>query len=280
MKNTHHVIPLKVYLTVATALLLLTIITVSASYIDLGKFNVFIALFIATIKALLVAFFFMHLYYDNKLYFFIFASSVFFLTVLISITMFDTLRRGDIYEFRENPITEQAVIYSNSESTGYSSANSEEFLVGRAVFETSCMECHSIIGQNGISAPFSGLDEEFIFEFIDRIDYTRWIMSPFDGTEGERRELARYLHSKTDQSVTLKTGKEIFDKRCGYCHTINGDTQPIYDSFYGATYEDIIDLVVFLPDQIWFMVPWLGSDEELNKLAEYIQSWYAEENSN
>lgn len=109
-----HVIPLKVYLGIGAALFFLTIITVTAAQIDLGFFNIVLALAIATTKALLVAFFFMHLYYDSKLLFFIFASSIFFLSVLISLTLFDTLRRGDIYEYRNTNIEQNAIIYNET----------------------------------------------------------------------------------------------------------------------------------------------------------------------
>ncbi len=65
----NHVLPLKVYLGIGAALLFLTFVTVEVSLHDFGGFNIVIALAIASIKALLVAFFFMHLWYDNKLFF-------------------------------------------------------------------------------------------------------------------------------------------------------------------------------------------------------------------
>ena len=68
-KSNLHITPTKTYLIVAFALLILTAITVWVSFIDLGASNIAVALVIASIKALLVAFFFMHLYYDNKIYF-------------------------------------------------------------------------------------------------------------------------------------------------------------------------------------------------------------------
>jgi len=113
-----HIIPLKVYLGIGGTLMVFTLITVAAAQIDLGFFNIIIALAIATTKALLVAFFFMHLYYDNKLLFFIFASSIFFLSILISLTLFDTLRRGDIYDYRDINIEQNAIIYDESSSAG------------------------------------------------------------------------------------------------------------------------------------------------------------------
>ena len=54
---------LKLYYTIFGALLVLTLITVGASYIDFGSSaaNITVALIIATVKATLVAGFFMHL---------------------------------------------------------------------------------------------------------------------------------------------------------------------------------------------------------------------------
>jgi cytochrome c oxidase subunit 4 len=54
-----------VYVKTLIALLFLTVVTVAASYVDFGAGNVVIALFIATIKATLVALFFMHLRYEK-----------------------------------------------------------------------------------------------------------------------------------------------------------------------------------------------------------------------
>ena len=63
----HHIISLQTYILVFASLLFLTVITVIASWIDLGSMNIVIALLIALIKSSLVLLFFMHLYYDNKL---------------------------------------------------------------------------------------------------------------------------------------------------------------------------------------------------------------------
>jgi cytochrome c oxidase subunit 4 len=53
------------YLATLVVLLILTAITVGASYINFGSGNVVIALFIATIKAIIVALIFMHLLHDK-----------------------------------------------------------------------------------------------------------------------------------------------------------------------------------------------------------------------
>ncbi len=111
--NTHkpHVLPLKTYLTVAGALFVLTAITYGVSFVHLGEFNIIVALLIATIKASIVALIFMHLKYDNKLFMTVFVSAIVFLGLFLSLTMLDTLHRGDIDPIKEKPINDNAIIY-------------------------------------------------------------------------------------------------------------------------------------------------------------------------
>jgi cytochrome c oxidase subunit 4 len=90
-----HVTPMPVYLKTFGALIFLTLLTVGVSRINLGHtVNLLIALVIATIKATTVAAMFMHLYADHKFHSVIFASSIVFLLVFVSFTMFDTEYRG------------------------------------------------------------------------------------------------------------------------------------------------------------------------------------------
>ena len=120
--HKHHVLPLKIYLAAGAALLFLTAVTVAVSFVHLGPFNLVVAMLIASVKASIVALIFMHLAYDNKLFLSIFLISIAFVTVFIVLTMFDTLRRGDLYQESAKPIKEQAIIYDKvstaADSTG------------------------------------------------------------------------------------------------------------------------------------------------------------------
>ena len=62
-----HVLDRKIYNRVFGALLVLTAITVAASRVDFGMLNLVVAMIIASIKAGIVALFFMHLKYEDKL---------------------------------------------------------------------------------------------------------------------------------------------------------------------------------------------------------------------
>ena len=106
-----HITPIKTYMTIAILLFILTAVTVTVSFVDLGPYNITVALAIASLKALLVAFFFMHLFYDNKLYLIVFAIALLFLTIFFTLTMFDTSTRGAIEKEKADPINKEAKIY-------------------------------------------------------------------------------------------------------------------------------------------------------------------------
>lgn len=62
-----HVVPEKTFLNILIALLVLTVITVAAAQVDLGKWNIVGALVIASVKATLVILVFMHGMYENRI---------------------------------------------------------------------------------------------------------------------------------------------------------------------------------------------------------------------
>src|SRR3954465_12594178 len=86
--------PLKTYFAVWAALLEGTFLTYKAAFIELGAFNAAVALIIATTKALLVALFFMHLKgASEKLLKLVVISTIFFLFILIALSMADYATR-------------------------------------------------------------------------------------------------------------------------------------------------------------------------------------------
>lgn len=71
-----------------------TYITYKAAYVDLGKFNIVIALSIATIKATLVVLYFMHARYSPKRTQLVIVCSVFWLAILLALTLTDYYTRS------------------------------------------------------------------------------------------------------------------------------------------------------------------------------------------
>ena len=86
--------PPKIYCRTCVALMLLLALTWSIGYVDLGMFNVIIALAIAIIKALLVARFFMHIKGSSRLLRLAATVGVIWLLIMLSLTLSDYFTRG------------------------------------------------------------------------------------------------------------------------------------------------------------------------------------------
>jgi cytochrome c oxidase subunit IV len=91
---TEHIVTKKQYAMVFAILMLLTLATTAIGMIDLGRLNVVVALVIATIKALLVVLFFMHIYWSSKLNKLVVVSGVAWLALLLWLTLTDIFSRG------------------------------------------------------------------------------------------------------------------------------------------------------------------------------------------
>jgi len=92
---TEHVVSPKIYVIILCALLLGTYLTVTAALRDFGPWNIVIALAIATTKAVLVVLFFMHAKYSPKRTQLVIACAVFWLALLLFMTMSDYFTRVD-----------------------------------------------------------------------------------------------------------------------------------------------------------------------------------------
>ena len=90
---TQHVVPTRIYYVIFGILMICTALTVSIAFVDLGPLNVIAALTIAVFKATLVVLFFMHVKYSTRLTWAVVAGSVFWLFILIALTMGDYLTR-------------------------------------------------------------------------------------------------------------------------------------------------------------------------------------------
>lgn len=93
--HEHHITGPKTYGAVLLALLVFTVITVWVAQFDFGAANTVVAVVIASIKATLVALFFMHLRHD-KFNAVVFVGGVFFLAVFLVFTLFDIDTRTEV----------------------------------------------------------------------------------------------------------------------------------------------------------------------------------------
>jgi cytochrome c oxidase subunit 4 len=106
-----HIASSRFYVGIFLALICLTIATVKVSYYDFGSANIVIAILIATMKASLVAAFFMHLRHDALFNTLSFLAAFLFLAIFILLTYDDlgvrkTYTQGYVQKF--DPVSGQA----------------------------------------------------------------------------------------------------------------------------------------------------------------------------
>jgi cytochrome c oxidase subunit 4 len=92
--NLDHIVSPRIYILVGSALLIMTGLTVFASYLELGVFNPIVALFIAVVKATIVVLFFMHVKYSSKLTKLTVAAGLFTFLTLVGMTLADYFSRA------------------------------------------------------------------------------------------------------------------------------------------------------------------------------------------
>ena len=88
--HEHHVVSWQLLTVVFIALMILTVLTVAAIFVNLGPLNLPLALGIAFIKALLVVLVFMHIWWDRAFHGLLIAGSLGFVTLFIGFVMIDT----------------------------------------------------------------------------------------------------------------------------------------------------------------------------------------------
>jgi cytochrome c oxidase subunit IV len=89
-----HILPKRVYYTIFAILMFCTYLTVQIAFFDLGELNTIAALVIAVFKATIVVLFFMHVKYSTRLTWLVVTGSIFWLGILLALTMSDYLTRG------------------------------------------------------------------------------------------------------------------------------------------------------------------------------------------
>ncbi len=91
--DEHHV-GYKTYIIIFVALLILTAITVYVSYFNFGVFNIVVALAIASLKAALVALWFMHLKFEDKVTWYFILFPIGLLALMIGLVAVDVFYRA------------------------------------------------------------------------------------------------------------------------------------------------------------------------------------------
>ena len=91
---SEHIVPVRTYISIWLALLVLTGLTAGVAFVNLGPFNTVVALVIATLKTLLVVLIFMHVKYaSDRLTKVVLVSALFWLLLLLGLSSADYTTR-------------------------------------------------------------------------------------------------------------------------------------------------------------------------------------------
>jgi cytochrome c oxidase subunit 4 len=114
-EHSEHIVPPSTYIVIISILFFLTALTVAAAYVNLGKFNIVVALAIATVKATLVVLFFMHAKYSPKRTKLVIIAGIFWLLILLFMTLSDYASRID-YRGVRFPMTQHTLLSTSQRS--------------------------------------------------------------------------------------------------------------------------------------------------------------------
>ena len=120
--GAHHVTPAIVYHAIFGALLCLTVVTVWIAQFDFGAANTIIAMLVATVKATLVALFFMHLLHDDRLNMVTFGFGLLFVALFFLFQLLDITSRTYV-----DPIRDNNSVYKAEKQQGLQDAHAKRY---------------------------------------------------------------------------------------------------------------------------------------------------------
>jgi cytochrome c oxidase subunit 4 len=113
-----HALPFSTYINVFVTLMVLKVVTVAVSRVDFGVMNIVVAMVVASIKALVVALFFMHLKYEDKVTWTFAVFPIILLFILIGGVFMDNGERTDA----KNGVTGRMAMPLNREASQHDHA--------------------------------------------------------------------------------------------------------------------------------------------------------------
>ena len=141
-------------------------------------------------------------------------------------------------------------------------------VLGEQLFHAACQNCHARSGYNGLDGRVARWDEAFTSGMIQRLEYTRRLMPPWVGTADEADALAAFLMTLKPARVPRPSnGEEVFEVRCGSCHTLY-DTNAVVELIEGLSAEELDEFISDLERD--YMPAFTGTDAERRQLADWL----------
>ena len=140
---------------------------------------------------------------------------------------------------------------------------------GSVVFENNCSACHAA---EDLAPYFEGAAPEEIMEALASLDQISEEMVPFEGSKEETAALTNYLFSLNNEEDSASgqqiEGPVLFENNCSACHGVE-EMADLIGERDQEEIRDALDKLETLSDE---MVPYEGSPEEKDVLADYLNS--------
>jgi cytochrome c oxidase subunit 4 len=140
-------VPMSTYLAIFIALMVLLVITVVAAFLPLGQLNMIVAMTIATIKAVLVILYFMHVKFASRLTKVFVAAAFVWLAIMFVLTFADYVSRDWLSNSRgwnDNPVKSayDAGVARDGHGGGSAHAESKDNTGGKHTGDPAAGEAH------------------------------------------------------------------------------------------------------------------------------------------
>ena len=112
-EHEHHVVSWQLLTAVFLALMVLTVLTVAAIFVNLGPLNLPVALGIALVKAVLVVLIFMHIWWDRAFHGLCILGSLGFVVLFIGFVMIDTWQYEPTITAQDDALEHEAANATN-----------------------------------------------------------------------------------------------------------------------------------------------------------------------
>jgi mono/diheme cytochrome c family protein len=163
----------------------------------------------------------------------------------------------------------------DSDSPADAASASDGVVDGRQLFQLQCGRCHSVGGYRAIRSRVRGWNAQFATDMLAHIEKARGTMPPFAGDERDRAALGSYLASLNPApsfagQEAMQVGRQVYETRCGVCHTVNGPFRPLSNVLAGAAPDQIEALLPVLESMSPEMPPFSAPPEQGQALAAYL----------
>jgi mono/diheme cytochrome c family protein len=146
---------------------------------------------------------------------------------------------------------------------------------GHDLYRAWCQPCHTLDGYNALRPALAFWSEEQIAEFLPRLQFLRFRMPAWYGSEQDVADLAAHLaRIGADGNAAFpddpqEAGRLAFDRFCGLCHTLDGEME-LRSTLTGLGTDEIEELLDTLQDYGDSMPAYLAEEPQRGHLIRFL----------